>query len=161
MIGGLAAAWALSFIWWLLLEPAAAEASETPEFVIPEGTAAAVAAGQPAPFIPNAFQFGRNRELLVRNLDVAEHTVGEWTIPPGGSAVITSDSDSGTLTCTVHPGGTLGYRVPTRPEFYQTFLGALILGVPVGLAFGFAALVAGKLGMDDEDARAGPGSPAT
>jgi hypothetical protein len=75
--------------------------------------------------------------------------------------VITSDSDSGTLTCTVHPGGTLGYRVPTRPEFYQTFLGALILGVPVGLAFGFAALVAGKLGMDDEDARAGPGSPAT
>ena len=77
ILGALAFAWTLSFIWWLLLEPTSADAAETPEFVIPEGTAAAVANGQPPPFIPTSFQFGRDRRLIVRNLDVVEHTVGD------------------------------------------------------------------------------------
>jgi hypothetical protein len=152
MVGGLTAAWVLSFIWWLLLEPAAAS-EKVPEFVIPEGTAAAVAAGQPAPFIPTTLSFSRSGELRVRNNDSVEHKVAEWTVPPGGTAVITTTGDNGELTCTVHPGGSLGFKVPQRPSFMATIIGALILGVPMGAAFGFAALVAAKLNMDDDEPR--------
>ncbi|NUQ54970.1 MAG: hypothetical protein HUU14_03680, partial [Dehalococcoidia bacterium] len=101
---GLALGFLLSIIWWALLEPAAA-GNDVAELTIPAGTAAAVARGEPAPFIPNSLSLGRNRELVVRNNDVAGHKVGAWTVPPGGVAVIKAAAGTGDLICSVHPSG--------------------------------------------------------
>lgn len=149
--GGLATAWALSMLWWLLLEPAQARSDAT-QLIIPEGTAAAIARGEPAPFIPNSLELGRNGELLVINRDSADHEVGAWTIPAGGRATIASTGEDGEFTCTVHPAGVLGYTIDERPPFVTTVYSALLLGLPVGVVFGFASFVGRRLKPGDPEA---------
>jgi len=146
---GMAAGWALAMLWWLLLEPVQARAHES-TLVIPAGTAAAVAAGQPAPFIPNSLELGRNKELMVVNRDSEPHQVGSWTIPPGGRATIRSTDEEGQFSCTIHPGGVLGFSVDERPPLTTTAWAALLLGGPVGLVFGLATYVGGKLRLEQE-----------
>jgi hypothetical protein len=151
LVIGVAGAWALSMLWWALLEPAQARANQS-ELVIPEGTAESIALGEPAPFIPNSLELGRNRELLVINEDSEPHRVGSWTIPPGGRATISSSDYEGQFTCTIHPGGVLGYDTDERPAFQTTIWSALALGLPLGLVFGFASYVGGKLRLGYEGA---------
>jgi hypothetical protein len=147
---GVLAAWALSLLWWLLLEPAQARSNQS-ELVIPEGTAAAIARGEPAPFIPNSLELDRDRELVVINEDVAPHRVASWTIPPGGRATISSTDEEGQFTCTIHPGGVLGYSIDERPPILTTAWASLLLGLPVGLVFGFATFVGSRLGVGPEE----------
>lgn len=146
--GGVVVAWVLSVLWWALLEPVQANASGE-ELVIPEGTASAVEAGARAPFIPSALELGRDGELVVINNDVVAHRVGSWTVLPGERATISSDSASGQLTCTIHPGGVLDFTVAQRPSLWVTGMSALMLGLPIGAVFGFAALVAGRLKVEE------------
>jgi len=153
--GGFAIAWALNLLWWAMLEPLA-DAARVDELVIPEGTAAAVAAGQPAPFIPDKLSLGPSAELRVRNLDITDHTVGGKVVPPGGVAVLKPDPDSNQLACTVHPSGYVGLRIDRRPGIQSTLLPAALLGLPFGIAFGVVAMVARRISMDDEPE---PGQP--
>ncbi|MCA9846012.1 MAG: hypothetical protein R3C29_10885 [Dehalococcoidia bacterium] len=142
--GGIGAAWALSMLWWALLEPAQARASEA-ELIIPEGTAAAVAQGAPAPFIPNSIELARNGDLTVINRDTQPHEVGSWTIPPGGRAVISAATEDGQFTCTIHPGGILGFSIDKRPSILTTLYAAFILGLPTGFVFGLASVITRRL----------------
>ena len=149
---GVAAAWALTMIWWALLEPnSVPDSAEV--LVIPMGTADAVAAGDEAPFIPNSLSLGRSGKLIVHNEDVVEHSVGAWVIPPGGSAEIVAPEDAGQVSCTIHPGGFLGVTLDERPPVTSTIIPSLLLGLPIGLVMGFAAFVGGRLNMGD-----GPGA---
>ncbi len=150
LAGGMAAAWALSMLWWALLEPAQARASES-ELVIPAGTAAAVAAGADPPFIPNSLELARSGDLTVINDDVVPHQVGTWTIPPGGSAVIYAAEETGQFTCSIHAGGVIAFTIDKRPSLFTTLYATLILGVPVGLVFGFASTVTRRLAMGEDD----------
>ncbi len=145
---GFALGLVLSVIWWALLEPAAA-GNDVAELTIPAGTAAAVARGEPAPFIPNALSLGRNRELIVRNEDVADHKVGASTVPPGGVAVIKAAAGSEDLVCTVHPSGYLGIEIDSRPGFETVLLQAALVGLPFGLAAAIAVRVGKHLQMDE------------
>jgi hypothetical protein len=156
LASGIAFGWMLSLAWWFVLEPASAS-DDVYELVIPSGTAAAVAAGERPPLIPNSLSLGRNRKMIVRNEDVVDHAVGAWTVPPGGVAEIEADKSSGQLTCTIHPAGVLGLSIDGRPAFRSTFNGALMLGIPLGVVFGFAGFVGSKLQMDDE----APSTPAS
>jgi hypothetical protein len=160
LVLGVGAAWALSMLWWVLLEPAQARANES-QLVIPEGTAAAIARGEAAPFIPNSLELGRDKELLVINDDVEGHRVGSWTIPAGGRATISSTDGEGQFTCTIHPGGILGYSIDERPPIVTTLWASLLLGLPVGLVFGFASFVGGKLRLGHEDYGAGGSEPGS
>jgi hypothetical protein len=141
---GVILAWVLSLAWWAVLEPASAE-DGAEELVIPRGTAAAVAAGQPAPLIPNSLELGRDRTLLVRNEDDAPHQFGTWTIPPGGTAEISANTEDGQLSCTVHADGIIDVTVDDRPPFLTTVWSALGVGIPIGLVFGFAAMMGARL----------------
>ncbi len=147
---GFALGLALSMVWWALLEPSAA-ASRVAELVIPRGTADAVARGGPAPFIPNSLSLGRNRELRVRNEDVAAHKVGASTVQPGGSAVIKAAAGSRDLICSVHPAGYVGVRFDARPGFEAVLLQAALVGLPLGLVAASSVLVGRRLSMDGEE----------
>jgi len=149
MAGSLALAWVLSIAWWALLEPASAS-DEVYELVIPSGTAAAVAAGRPAPFIPNSLELGRQSSMLIRNEDVVAHQVGTWSVPPGGAITVEASESDDTLSCTIHPQGVIGLQIDEQPPFVMTLISALGIGVPVGLIVGFASVVGGRLKMGDD-----------
>lgn len=144
LVVGFVGAWALSIIWWALIEPAAANA-ETLELIIPEGTAAAIEAGGQPPFIPNALSLGRNKSMIIRNNDVVEHSVGSWVVPPGGVAEVKAAGEDEQVTCTIHPSGVLGVTIDEQPPFASTIFPSLLLGLPLGLVFGVAAAVGSRL----------------
>ena len=114
-------------LWWAVLEPARARASDA-ELVIPRGTAAAVAAGADPPFIPNSIELARTGDLTIINRDNVAHRVGSWDIPPGGRATISAAGEAGQFTCTIHPAGVLGFSVNQRPPFTSTLSTALAMG---------------------------------
>lgn len=153
--GGLALGLLLAGIWAWLLEPAV-NAARAAELVIPLGTAEAVAAGQPAPFIPNALSLSSNRELRVRNDDVATHTVAGFSIPPGGTATIRPEPATKTVVCTVHPSGYLGVTIEGRPGVGWVLAIALLAGVPFGALFGGIAFLMQRLGTGDGGATPAP-----
>ena len=52
------------------------------ELVIPTGTAAKVAAGEPVPVIPDEMTFVLGDTLVVKNEDLVDHQLGPLWIPP-------------------------------------------------------------------------------
>lgn len=150
LVASVGTAWALGAIWWMLLEPTP---DFTEELVIPAGTAARVAAGQPAPFIPSALSLPPGRELRVVNHDNVDHRVGAAVLPPGGVAVLQAPSDSGEFVCTIHPGGSIGFSVEGRAGFIPTTAWpALGLGVPAGLIISFIITVTRRLDAEPSHA---------
>lgn len=147
--GGLAIAWSLTFIWWLLLEPINRE-NRTVELVIPRGTAVAVAEGRVAPFIPERLVLGPNLSLRVRNEDEVAHRIAGKDLPPGSTALVKADGGD-QFSCTIHPAGSVGYSIDSRPSILATVFPSIVLGLPFGVIFGSAALVARRLRMDGDD----------
>ena len=142
--GGWLLGLALVGAWTILLEPAI-RSGEVTELVIPRGTAEAVARGEPAPFIPDVLQLGYGNELRVRNLDLVEHRVAGRAIPPGATASVRSEAGSDTITCTIHPSGSIGVLRDGRPGLVSIFLVSLLIGVPLGGLSGCVALVMRRL----------------
>ncbi len=148
----LAISWLLSLAWWAILEPISAEARTT-TLVIPRGTAEAVARGEEPPFIPNSLTIGRNGRVRVVNEDVAPHSVGAWTVPPGGSAIIEPAATGEGVTCTITPTGVMPVFLDERPPITTTFLPALMLGIPAAVVTGGAVWVASRIGSGEPDGR--------
>lgn len=148
--GGVMVAWLVGVFWWWLLEPATAD-DAVKELVIPEGTAAAIAEGKPAPGIPSDFSLGRSGELLVINQDVAEHYIGGALIRPGASLLFEPQTKEGEIACTFHSAGAIGFTLDERPSIFVTIIPALLLGLPFGAAFGVATYVAQRLGMHEDE----------
>ncbi len=147
----LVAAWAIMLVWWALLSPSA-QASDTLEIVVPEGTAAAVAAGRPAPFVPTSLSLPKGGSLRVINNDVVEHDVGGYQVPAGRTVTFDANaSEGGTLTCSIHPSGYLALNLTERPGILSTIVPTLLLGLPAGIALAFVVGIAGKLKLDDDD----------
>mgnify|MGYP001217480188 CR=1 FL=1 len=146
--GGIAAAWIVGVFWWWLLEPAGKE--DLKEIVIPRGTAAAIAAGQPAPGIPSTYDLGRAREVRIVNNDTAEHYIGGTLIRAGADVTIEPEEREGTVTCSFHSAGAITFTLSERPSIFVTLIPAILLGLPFGLAFGGAVFVAQRLRTHDE-----------
>ena len=144
LAGSWAAGLLLAITWALLIEPTVA-ASKTVDLVIPSGTAAAVALGQPAAFIPASLSLGPNGKLHVQNNDVVEHVVAGKSIPPGSFATITASKDEKTITCTIHPSGVLGVALEDSPGPLAVLVISLAIGLPVALVVGAIITVAGRL----------------
>ncbi|MFN0093259.1 MAG: hypothetical protein ACKVVT_00565 [Dehalococcoidia bacterium] len=122
--------WGLTIGWWAILEPAVAN-KET-EIVVPAGTAARIAAGEPV-FLPSVYSIRSGGVLVVVNRDVVEHVVGPATIPPGATARIENQAGADALTCTIHPSGSIDLALQPRPAFWRTLLPAVAAGLPLGL----------------------------
>jgi len=147
----LAVSWVVMLAWWALLSPSA-QASGTLEVVIPEGTAAAVAQGRPAPFVPRTLSLPKGGSLRVINNDLVEHDVGGYQVPAGRTATFQAPAaEGGTLTCTIHPSGYLSLNLTERPALPSTILPTLLLGLPAGIALASVVGVAGKLKLDDDE----------
>lgn len=143
ILGAFALAWLAAFVWWWLLPP-----SNDVEFVIPQGTAALVQAGQVPPGLPRELVVRRGDTLLVRNLDAAPHRIGPLWVGPTAtetSTVTGAFFAAEGLLCTVHPAGALSVVPRSRPNVAVTIPVALLAGVPMAFAGLVGAAVATRL----------------
>lgn len=148
-VGGIVVGWLVSVFWWWLLEPVGK--ADARELVIPEGTAALIAEGKPAPGIPSNLDLGRTRELTITNNDVAEHYIGGALIRPGTTVTIEPADKEGTVACTFHLAGAISFTLTERPSIFVTLIPAILLGLPFGLAFGLAVFVANRITTHDDE----------
>ena len=135
-------AFAINFIWWSMLSPAANPGVK--EWEIPEGTAAAMESGGAFPFLPNAFSIPSGAKVLILNRDVADHQIGEQTIPAKSTAELQGLAD-GSFSCTIHPSGALSVTLTARPSIFSTIIPTLALGLPLTLAVGLSMSVLSRL----------------
>lgn len=100
------------------------------ELVIPAGTAAQVAAGQPVPAIPEEMVFVLGDVLVVRNDDVETHVLGPLLVPPGTSASMSMDrAENIAMDCSFQSSSYLGVEVKA-PTTLKTRLLALSFAAP-------------------------------
>jgi len=154
ILSGVALGFALNLIWWGLLSPDARPGVQ--DFVIPKGTAAAVAAGEFPLFIPDALSLREGQVLRVRNNDVAPHEVAGREVPPGATEDITLRTitlpggvEQDQLVCTVHPAGYIGLSIDERPPLYSIITPSLLLGLPLGLLAAIVIALMKRLDMGD------------
>ena len=151
-LGGFVVGWLVSVFWWALLEPTTAEAPD--EIVIPPGASELIAEGRRVPGIPSVIRGGRTGIVRITNNDAVEHYLAGALIRPGATAEVHPADKDGQIACTFHVGGVIGYQLDRRPPITVTVIPAALLGVPFGIAFGVAAIVARRLG--DEPAEPSP-----
>lgn len=135
-------AFAMNLIWWSMLSPAANPGVK--EWVIPEGTAAAMESGGAFPFLPNAFSIASGAKVFVLNRDVVDHQIGAQTIPAKSTAELQGLAD-GSFSCTIHPSGALSVTLNARPSIFSTIIPTLALGLPLTFVVGFALSVLSRL----------------
>lgn len=121
----IAAVWLISEIGIRFQDENAVRAPQTIELVIPEGTAAQVAAGETPPEIPAEMNFVLGDVLLLRNEDSVAHTLGPLYAPAKGSASMPlTEADHFALACSFNTTQYLGLNV--RPP---TTLRTRLLGI--------------------------------
>ena len=143
VLGATALAWVAALAWWWMLPP-----SRTVDFTIPAGTAAAVAAGQSPPGLPQSLMVRVGDSLQVRNLDGAPHRIGPLWVPPGAeerTAVGPAFFATAALICSIHPSGALSVVPRARPGIAITIPIAAAAGVPMIVAVLVATAIAGNL----------------
>src|SRR3989304_7014809 len=114
-----AAVWLISEVGIRLQDENAARAPTTIELVIPEGTAARVAAGEDAPEIPAEMSFVLGDTLVLRNEDTVPHTLGPLYAPAKGSASMRlNQADHFALACSFSTTQYLAQRAPADHAEY-------------------------------------------
>ncbi len=137
---------ALSFLAWLVVGGGVLRAPERIEYVIPEGTAARVQAGEAVPSIPTKSVFIVGDVLALRNEDVTNHQIGPFWIPAKTTLTIPLERASNyNYLCTIHPSGYIGLEVRPSDSLLLTLIPTLGLGLPMGAAFAIIARVLARL----------------
>lgn len=135
---------------WMALSEGPVRAPELVLVTIPAGTAELIAAGAPAPGIPKDVRLVAGDTLVLRNDDVASHTIGGTTVAPGATLrVPVAAADGGTFLCTFHPSGSIGLDVRERPDLGSTLPAVVLLGLPIGLVIGAVSRVMAGLARED------------
>lgn len=98
---------------------------------IPDGTAAKVAEGQPAPGIPDEMTFVLGDVLVVRNEDSVAHTLGPLLVPPGASASLPlNEADNFSMNCSFSPSDFFGLNVKPPTTLRTRLLGIAFAAPP-------------------------------
>ncbi len=109
---------------------------ETVELLIPNGTAAKVAAGEAAPEIPAELSFVIGDSLQVTNYDDVPHELGPLFIPAGTSAFLSmDDANKYTLGCTFTPSQYLDFNVSPRTTAKSRLQALYLAGPPTAMFF--------------------------
>ncbi len=120
------------------------------QLVIPRGTAALLAAGQPSA-LPAQVILNQDDRLIISNQDVVTHTLGSWLIKPGQSITVDATSPiASVFTCSIHRSGSFGIIVQARPGLVDGILITILVSVPIGLVLFAGATVFRSLDMDPE-----------
>lgn len=105
------------------------------ELIIPAGTAAKVAAGQPVPTIPENMVFVVGDVLVVKNQDVTDHQLGPVWIPPNTSGRFALDqANKYSYGCSFKPSRYLGLDVVPRGTSLQSRILAVAFVAPPTIA---------------------------
>lgn len=127
---GLALAWVMSEIAFLILKDSSDHVPQHVELIIPAGTAERVAAGDTPPSIPSDMSFVVGDTLVVKNEDKVSHQLGPVWVPPGATASLALDqANRFAYACTFQPSRYFGLDVRSRVTV-TTRLQALILAGP-------------------------------
>ncbi|HSF80092.1 MAG TPA: hypothetical protein VLA49_02600 [Anaerolineales bacterium] len=112
-------------------------APRTVQIVIPNGTAAQVAAGEPVPAIPEAMVFVVGDVLEVKNEDIAQHQLGPIWVPAGATgSLVLETADKYSYSCSFVPSRYLGVDV-RQATTLATRLTALGIATPPMAVFLF------------------------
>jgi hypothetical protein len=118
--------------------------------VIPRGTAALLAAGQPSA-LPAQVILNQDDHLVIINQDVATHTLGSWVISPGDSITVDANSPiASVFSCSIHRSGSFGIIVQARPGVIDGILITFLVSVPIGMVLFAGATVFRSLDMEPE-----------
>lgn len=122
---------------YLLQKEKTDRAPETIQLVIPDGTAASVAAGEQVLAIPEAMVFVVGDVLEVKNEDVAAHQLGPIWVPAGATgSLVLETADKYSYTCSFVPNRYLGVDV-RQATTLATRLTALWIATPTMTVFLF------------------------
>lgn len=117
---------------FFLLKDTSDHTPQRVELVIPAGTAARVAAGQPVPSIPSDLSFVIGDTLVVKNEDVVAHQLGPVWVPPGTSASLKLDeANKFSYACTFQTSRYLGLDVRSRVTWLTRAQAFLMVGPPM------------------------------
>lgn len=101
------------------------------ELVIPAGTAARVAAGEPAPGIPDEMTFVLGDVLVVRNEDSETHNLGPLLVPAGASASLPlNEEDNFSMTCSFNTSSYMGLTVRPPTTLRTRLVGIAFAAIP-------------------------------
>jgi len=126
------AAWAISEAGLFLQQDrSTARPPQQVELIIPAGTAAKVAAGEPAPGIPDEMTFVLGDVLVVRNEDSETHTLGPLLVPAGASASLPlNEEDNFSMTCSFNASSYMGLTVRPPTTLRTRLVGIAFAAIP-------------------------------
>lgn len=98
---------------------------------IPDGTAAKVAEGEPAPGVPEEMTFVLGDVLVVRNEDSVAHTLGPLIVPPGASSSLPlNEADNFSMNCSFSSSDFFGLNVKPPTTLRTRLLGIAFAAPP-------------------------------
>jgi len=121
---------------------------------IPAGSSQLIQAGKDPLEIPPTWGFFAGDTLILENSDVAPHTLGAWTVTPGGTIEIEFRlADRGFLATTLDPAGGVNLEVEPRSfDFSLIAYSTFGFGISVGVILFIGLNIVRALGgHDDED----------
>jgi len=127
---------------FIFLKSDAGRGPQRIELIVPAGTAARIAKGEPNPSIPTNMIFVTGDTLVIKNQDVAAHRLGPMFIPAGTSAsLILSDANNFTYQCSFQTSKVFGLDVQEPVTSGIRLYGILFAGLPLGLMLAVYSLV--------------------
>lgn len=104
------------------------------QLVIPAGTAAKIAAGQPEPSIPAEMVFVQGDTLVVKNEDTATHELGPVFVPAGSTGtLVLNDVQNYSYACSFQTSQYFGLDVQSRLDWGIRLQGILSIGLPTSM----------------------------
>jgi hypothetical protein len=123
-------AFAISEVSYQLVKDQSDRQPQEVEIIIPAGTAAALAAGEPGPAFPD-MTFVEGDQLVLRNLDSVSHQLGPLWVPPNTSSVMVLDRPNAySLACSFQPSQKLDLDVLPRAKNSDRVFGIFSVGAP-------------------------------
>ena len=127
---------------FIFLKSDAGRGPQRIELIVPAGTAARIAKGEPNPSIPTNMIFVTGDTLVIKNQDVAANRLGPMFIPAGTSAsLILSDANNFTYQCSFQTSKVFGLDVQEPVTSGIRLYGILFAGLPLGLMLAVYSLV--------------------
>ncbi len=157
VVGATAVIFALSAV-ALMLYTNDVAAPTVVEVTVPSGAAGEISQGSNVLDIPPVWTFNAGDTLVISNDDVVSHTLGEWSVAPGGTEVIDMDvTVGGDFVTSLHPNGIV--TVTVEPSSFDVSIIAattLAFGVSVGVIIYAGVVIMRAMSKDEEDWEAAP-----
>jgi hypothetical protein len=116
---------------YLLTKDHLDRAPQTIELVIPNGTAAQVAAGKAVPSLPADMSFVQGDTLVVKNEDITSHQLGPIWVPAGTKGTLVMDTaNQFSYECSFEPSRYLGVNIQPQVTWGTRVTAMMTLGLP-------------------------------